>query len=182
MFDLHSMSPNPDPAEIVRIADVLEMTGLRRTMLYDLIGKGRFPTQVNLGARAVGWYKHEVLEWIRNRPAANRVGGGTGSNERKAFADLDTTSEILKTTTHQTDGQKEQRGHPTVSRPRKTVGAVRQPEPPMTKPGSSGAPMRTHEEIQLLRDENTHLKQLVGELVLKNSLLLAAAEHKRSIT
>lgn len=41
MFDLHSMSADPNPTEIIRIADVLKLTGLCRTMLYDLIGKGR---------------------------------------------------------------------------------------------------------------------------------------------
>src|ERR1700751_4688 len=51
MFDLYSTRPDPNPAEIVRIAEVLELTGLRRTMLYDLVGRGRFPAQLNLGAR-----------------------------------------------------------------------------------------------------------------------------------
>lgn len=134
MFDLYSMSADPNPTEIVRIADVLELTGLRRTMLYDLIGKGRFPAQVNLGARAVGWYKREVLEWICSRSAAKRVSGSTGSNERKTSAVLGTTSEISKTATHETEIQKEQAArNTTAQRLRKEVGDIRVHELPTTR-------------------------------------------------
>ena len=38
--------------------------------------------------------------------------------------------------------------------------------------------MNETEELQLLRDENARLKQLVGELLLKNSTLLEAVEHR----
>lgn len=179
MFDLHSMSADPNPNEIIRIADVLKLTGLCRTMLYDLIGKGRFPAQVNLGARAVGWYKREVLEWICSRSAAKQVSGSTGSVERKISAVLGTTSEISKTTTHQTEVQKKHAARNTAAhRLRKEVGDIRVHELP--KPSSCGSEtaMSETQELQLLRDENARLKQLVGELFLKNSTLLEAVEHR----
>jgi prophage regulatory protein len=72
MLDLYSMSADPNPKTILRIEGVLRRTGLKRTMLYDLIGKGSFPAQFSLGARAVGWYEDKVEEWIRNRESANR--------------------------------------------------------------------------------------------------------------
>ena len=68
MLDLFSMSADPDPSDIIRIEEVMDITGLRKTMLYDLIRKKEFPRQVSLGARAVGWYKKTVLEWNRSRP------------------------------------------------------------------------------------------------------------------
>ena len=126
MFDLYSMSADPNPTEIVRIADVLELTGLRRTMLYELIGKGRFPAQVSLGARAVGWYKREVLEWICSRSPAKHVSGSTRSNAGKTSAVIGTTSEISKTATHETEVQKKQAArNTTAQRLRKEVGDIR---------------------------------------------------------
>jgi prophage regulatory protein len=178
MLDLYSMSADPNPTEIVRIAEVLEMTGLRRTMLYDLIGKQRFPAQINLGARAVGWYKREVLEWICSRSAAKHVSGSAGSNEGKTSAVLGTTSEISKTAALETEVQKKQAArNTTAQRLRKEVGDIRVHELP-TWSCDSGAEMDETEELQQLRDENARLKQLVGELLLKNSILREAVEHR----
>ena len=174
MFDLYSMSADPNPTEILRIAEVLELTGLRRTMLYDLIGKGRFPAQINLGARAVGWYKREVLEWIYSRSAAKHVNGSAGSNEGKTSAIRGTTSEMSKTAAHETDVQKKQAArNKTAQRLRKEVGDIRVHGLPTRSRGSEAA-MNETEELKLLRDENARLKQLVGALLLKNSILREA--------
>lgn len=171
------MCADPNPPEIVRVAEVLELTGLRRTMLYDLIGKGRFPAQINLGARAVGWYKREVREGICSRSAAKQVSGSTGSNERKTSAVLGTTSEISKTATHETEVQKKLAARNTAAqRLGKEVGDIR--VLPTTRSCGSGAAMSETQELQLLRDENARLKQLAGELFLKNSTLLEAVEHR----
>lgn len=177
MFDLYSMSADPNPSEIVRIAEVLELTGLRRTMLYDLIGKGRFPAQINLGARAVGWYKREVLEWICSR-FAKHVSGSAGSNEGKTSAILGTTSEMSKTAAHETDLQKKQPArNKTAQRLRKEVGDIRVHGLPTRSRGPEAA-MNETEELKLLRDENARLKQLVGELLLKKSTMVEAVEHR----
>jgi prophage regulatory protein len=178
MFDLYSMSADHNPTEIVRIAEVLELTGLRRTMLYDLIGKGRFPAQINLGARAVGWYKREVLEWICSRSAAKHVKGSARSNEAKTSAVLGTTSEISKTAAHETEVLKKQAARNTTAQPlRKEVGDIRVHGLPTRSYGSEAAMDKT-EELQHLRDENARLKQLVGELLLKNSILREAVKQR----
>ena len=157
MFDLHGRSADPNLTEIVRIAEVLELTGLRRTMLYDLIGKGRFPAQVNLGARAVGWYKREVLEWICSRSAAKHVSDSAGSNGGKTSAILGTTSEMSTTAAHETDVQKKQAArNKTAQRLRKEVGDIRVHGLPTRSRGSE-AVMNETEELKLLRDENARL-------------------------
>ena len=54
---------------ILRIAEVLVLTGLSRATLYRLIESGDFPQPVRLGgrkSRGVGWRLSEVQEWIRN--------------------------------------------------------------------------------------------------------------------
>ena len=174
MLDIYSLSADPNPTEIIRIADVLGPTGLRRTMLYDLIGKARFPAQVNLGARAVGWYKREVLEWICSR-SAKHVSGSARSSEGKTSAVLGTTSKISKTAAHKTEVQKKQAArNKTAQRLRKEVGDIRVHGLPTRSCGSEAA-MDETEELQQLQDENARLKQLVEELFLKNSILREAA-------
>jgi prophage regulatory protein len=59
---------------ILRLEEVKHRTGLGRTCIYNWIKEGRFPRQINLGARAVGWSDHEINAWIEERKNASRVG------------------------------------------------------------------------------------------------------------
>ena len=52
---------------IIRLPDVTNLTGISRSNIYELVKKGKFPKQINLGARAVGWVESEVQEWIQQR-------------------------------------------------------------------------------------------------------------------
>ena len=68
--------PNRKPGmepQILRVADVLAMTGLSRTTLWRRIKSGDFPPPILLGgpgSRAVGWRCAEVQAWIDERPIA----------------------------------------------------------------------------------------------------------------
>ena len=50
---------------MLRLRAVMARTGLSRSTIYLKISNGRFPRQVRLGERSVGWLEHEVEEWIR---------------------------------------------------------------------------------------------------------------------
>lgn len=50
--------------KILRLPQVCERTGLSKTRVYQRIRSGAFPETVELGANSVGWYEHEVDEWI----------------------------------------------------------------------------------------------------------------------
>ncbi len=50
--------------KIVRLPKVLEMTGMKRSTLYEKIQKNQFPKPVLLTERCSGWIESEVLEWI----------------------------------------------------------------------------------------------------------------------
>ncbi len=49
---------------IRRLPEVMAQTGLCRSTIYDLVSQGKFPSQISLGARAVGWVASEVVDWI----------------------------------------------------------------------------------------------------------------------
>ena len=51
----------------MRRRDVERLTGLGRSALYEAISRKRFPKQVKLTDKAVGWVEDEVLAWIAHR-------------------------------------------------------------------------------------------------------------------
>lgn len=53
--------------KIWRLPQVLQQTGLSRSTIYEMIGRGEFPRQVQLSRRAVGWIADDVVEWIRSK-------------------------------------------------------------------------------------------------------------------
>ena len=63
------MSSDDVPLRLLRLEQVGEITGLRRSMVYQLEAEGRFPRRVKLATRAVGWVESEVRAWIAARIA-----------------------------------------------------------------------------------------------------------------
>lgn len=51
-----------------RMSTVLRITGLGRSTIYRLIAEDRFPAQVRIGARAVGWRWSDLERWSAARP------------------------------------------------------------------------------------------------------------------
>jgi len=62
---------NPKSDRLLRLPEVLRLTGLSRSTLYRKIKAGEFPRPVKLGKRAVGWRESEVIAWINGRPPAS---------------------------------------------------------------------------------------------------------------
>ncbi|MFC5077300.1 Prophage CP4-57 regulatory protein (AlpA) [Vibrio thalassae] len=58
------------PIRLIRLNEVLAMTGLSRSSMYRSIEKQQFPKQVSLGDRAVAWVESEVQDWIHGRASA----------------------------------------------------------------------------------------------------------------
>ena len=69
-----SVNLSPAPVTFDRILkrrEVQARIGLGHSMLYELMGQGKFPKPVRLGARAVGWRESEVQAWIESLPRAS---------------------------------------------------------------------------------------------------------------
>jgi prophage regulatory protein len=52
---------------ILRIKEVLRITGLSRTTLWRLERIRKFPKRRKLGARAIGWLASEIRAWVDSR-------------------------------------------------------------------------------------------------------------------
>ena len=74
---------NP-PIRFLRLPEVMERTGLSRSTIYVRLAEGRFPQPVRLGGRAVGWIEAEIDEWVRERIAESRFGGGLAGERVEA--------------------------------------------------------------------------------------------------
>ena len=49
---------------IIRLKEVIRRVGLSRSAIYQYIRVGKFPRQVALGGRAVGWLEFDIDQWI----------------------------------------------------------------------------------------------------------------------
>jgi prophage regulatory protein len=63
-------TPPSAPIRILRLAQVIDMTGLGKTKIYELQAQGRFPMSVRITAHSVGWVEEEVQAWLSRRVAA----------------------------------------------------------------------------------------------------------------
>ena len=53
--------------KVIRLKEVIELTGLSKSTIYRLTESNKFPKQLSLGERSVGWLESEVNEWLENR-------------------------------------------------------------------------------------------------------------------
>jgi prophage regulatory protein len=62
------------PPRLLRLPQVIELTGLGRDSVYRLMRQGKFPRQRRLSERASAWRSDEVAAWIESRPPASVIG------------------------------------------------------------------------------------------------------------
>jgi prophage regulatory protein len=53
---------------LLRIASVIQVTGLARSTIYKLIAADKFPSPVRLVGRAVAWRRADLEQWSAARP------------------------------------------------------------------------------------------------------------------
>jgi prophage regulatory protein len=65
------------PPQLWRVPKVLEVTGLKKSQLFDAVARGEFPAPVKIleGGRAIAWLDYEVIGHIYSRLAARDQGG-----------------------------------------------------------------------------------------------------------
>jgi prophage regulatory protein len=62
---------NAHPDRILRIREVLALTGLSASTLWREIEAGRFPPPVAISARGKGWLASDAYAWLKNRRHAS---------------------------------------------------------------------------------------------------------------
>lgn len=62
-----STSSDLTPPALLRLPNVIHMTGLGRSTIYRMITKKQFPCPIRLGVRAVAWRQTDLADWIEGR-------------------------------------------------------------------------------------------------------------------
>ncbi len=55
---------------LIRLPEVVRLTGLSKPSIYRLVKENQFPKQVKLSSRAVAWRMTDISTWIESRIAA----------------------------------------------------------------------------------------------------------------
>ena len=58
--------------KIIRLKEVKLRTGLPRSTIYDLIKKKKFPSQIQISQRCVGWLESSIESWISSKIEASQ--------------------------------------------------------------------------------------------------------------
>ncbi|WP_219953067.1 AlpA family transcriptional regulator [Dickeya zeae] len=58
--------------QLLRLRQVEEKTGLKRSQIYLYMKDGIFPASIKIGPASVAWLESEIDEWI-NLKLANRL-------------------------------------------------------------------------------------------------------------
>jgi len=56
---------------MLRLSEVIEVTGLGKTKIYELQSLGQFPMRIKITSHSVGWVEEDVQIWLARRIAAN---------------------------------------------------------------------------------------------------------------
>ncbi|MDD3182591.1 MAG: AlpA family phage regulatory protein [Alphaproteobacteria bacterium] len=54
---------------ILRLESVEKLVGLKKTTIYEMMGRDAFPKNILISTRCVGWVEQEVQAWIEERIA-----------------------------------------------------------------------------------------------------------------
>lgn len=63
-------------AKLLRLPQVIDLTGRGRSALYADMADKKFPKQIKIGPRASAWLESDVQRWIDQRVAASRAAQG----------------------------------------------------------------------------------------------------------
>ena len=51
---------------VIRESEVLRRVGLSTSTIRRLEAEGKFPKRMKMSHRAVGWWRHEIEEWLKS--------------------------------------------------------------------------------------------------------------------
>ena len=52
---------------LIRLPEVLRLTGLSKSTIYRMQSENRFPQRVYCSERGVAWHLREIMDWISAR-------------------------------------------------------------------------------------------------------------------
>lgn len=59
---------------ILRLPEVKERTGLKKTAIFEHVRRGDFPAPIKITEKAIGWIEQDIDDFIERRIEASRQG------------------------------------------------------------------------------------------------------------
>ena len=59
--------PGLTRSRLMRLHEVVQLTGVSRSTIYRWMANGEFPKQISLGGKTVAWLESDVDDWIQLR-------------------------------------------------------------------------------------------------------------------
>ncbi|WP_265658070.1 helix-turn-helix transcriptional regulator [Francisella philomiragia] len=53
--------------KILRLSQVVELTGTSKSTIYRWINSSQFPKPINLSSSSVGWLEADINDWIQSK-------------------------------------------------------------------------------------------------------------------
>tara|TARA_R100001082_G_scaffold100887_1_gene70217 strand:+ start:196 stop:393 length:198 start_codon:yes stop_codon:yes gene_type:complete len=53
--------------QFLRLPEVMEMTSLSKSRIYDLMSRNLFPKNISLGRRTAVWVRKDIEEWCKQK-------------------------------------------------------------------------------------------------------------------
>ena len=53
--------------QLIRLPQVIEMTSLGKSKIYDLMSKDEFPNNFSLGRRTAVWTRKDIEDWCKQK-------------------------------------------------------------------------------------------------------------------
>lgn len=60
----HSQAKAILPSRLIRLPEVMDRVGLRRSTIYHRMKEGKFPRSRSLGLKCAVWIESEIDDWI----------------------------------------------------------------------------------------------------------------------
>jgi prophage regulatory protein len=64
----------PQPERLIRLDEVIHITGLRKTSIYAAMNAGEFPKSIKITSRASAWSLSAVNRWVSSRVESGEAG------------------------------------------------------------------------------------------------------------
>lgn len=73
---VHESRPQVRRDRLLRLPEVEQATGLKKSTVYLLMRRGEFPRCVQITPRCVAWPESAVLQWVQERIADAQASAG----------------------------------------------------------------------------------------------------------
>jgi prophage regulatory protein len=79
--------------KLLKLDDVIELSGLSRSSVYSLAQQGKFPKPLKLSKRSSAWVEDELKEWIAERIKARNQLNGLANKQRQSTSEQEADNE-----------------------------------------------------------------------------------------